>query len=401
MPQPFKNAVMTNKGAELLSKAQAGQVKLEFTRMVTGSGSYQETEKTIDVLQEATGLKEEKQSFAPTSISVFAPRSVLIKALITNCPLGGQELTEGYYINEIGLFAKEKGGSSNTEVLYSISVTTGSQGDFMSPYNGYSPAEIIQEYYATVSNSAEVTIVRGTGAVALTEDLEELKARPGYFNGRGSIDTGIFYEDSVFTIEMEMVDGMFYIDLISLRLYWCTHGKVRLISPTDTPDWNATSGPGYIENKPDLPGRNAIQAKRSEDFVLTFDDPQANILDLSMSYFLNGQDFSLASVTISGVKGNQIKNSGTKKQVRIYAQVTIGAVSPGKKTINIYTYNGSSSTLIATGQLNAPAVGNYSLTTCAVTSLVAGGYVYLNVSGAKGDTVYNPYNLTFLTVDEI
>lgn len=177
MPQPFKNAVMTNKGAELLSKAQAGQVKLEFTRMVTGSGSYQEAEKTDEALQEATGLKEERQGFAPSSVSVYTPRSVLIKALITNYPVGGPELTEGYYINEIGLFAKEKDGGSDTEVLYSISVTTGIKGDFMPPYNGYSPAEIIQEYYATVSNSAEVTIVRGLGAAALAEDLDAANQR--------------------------------------------------------------------------------------------------------------------------------------------------------------------------------------------------------------------------------
>ena len=32
MPQPFNNAVMTNAGARLLTRAQAGEIKIEFTR---------------------------------------------------------------------------------------------------------------------------------------------------------------------------------------------------------------------------------------------------------------------------------------------------------------------------------------------------------------------------------
>lgn len=177
MPQPFMNAVMTNKGAELLTKAQAGEAKIEFTRIVTGSGNYLETEKTFEYLQEKTSLRALKQSFMPSSITIAAPRSVLIKALITNHPVSGPDLAEGYYINEMGLYAKEKDGDSSTEILYSITVTTGANGDFMPPYNGYSPAEIQQEYYATVSNTAQVTIISGQGAIALADDLAETNRR--------------------------------------------------------------------------------------------------------------------------------------------------------------------------------------------------------------------------------
>jgi len=184
MPQPFINAVMTNKGAELLTKAQAGEAKIEFTRLVTGSGSYQEAEKTFEYLQERTGLRVLKQSFMPSSVTTVPPRSVLIKALITNHPVSGQELAEGYYINEMGLYAKEKDGDSSTEVLYSITVTTGANGDFMPPYNGYSPAEIQQEYYATVSNTAQVTIISGQGAVALADDLADTNRRVDELEGR-------------------------------------------------------------------------------------------------------------------------------------------------------------------------------------------------------------------------
>ena len=43
----------------------------------------------------------------------------------------------------------------------------------MPPYNGHNPAQIIQEYYATVNNSAEVIIQSGAGAVALADDLQK------------------------------------------------------------------------------------------------------------------------------------------------------------------------------------------------------------------------------------
>ena len=45
MPQPFNNAVMTNAGARLLTRAQAGEIKIEFTRIATGNGSYTAAEK--------------------------------------------------------------------------------------------------------------------------------------------------------------------------------------------------------------------------------------------------------------------------------------------------------------------------------------------------------------------
>lgn len=177
MPQPFNNAVMTNGGAQLLTMAQAGEIKIQFTRMAVGNGIYSEEEKTLAALQPATALRAEKNSYALSDVEVFSEHSVKITAIITNQdPVTHATLIdEGYYINEIGLFAKPEGDEDNeNEVLYSIAITTGNNGDIMPPYNGYHSAQIIQEYYVTVNNSAEVTIKTGTGAAALAEDLQQL-----------------------------------------------------------------------------------------------------------------------------------------------------------------------------------------------------------------------------------
>ena len=42
----FNNAVMTNGGAALLAATTAGTAKIKFTKLVTGSGTYSDSEKT-------------------------------------------------------------------------------------------------------------------------------------------------------------------------------------------------------------------------------------------------------------------------------------------------------------------------------------------------------------------
>lgn len=202
MPQPFKNAVITNDGARLLTRAQAGEITIEFTRMAVGNGDYSPAEKTLESLQNVGGLKALKNSFPLSSIDIYSDHSVKISALITNQDPATEHtlINEGYFINEIGLFAREKDENS-TEVLYSIAVTAGENGDFMPPYNGYNPVHIIQDYYATVNNSAEVTIQAGTGAVVLVDDFLKLKEQLGNIDiSKGDLQTqiNIIYEDVKF-----------------------------------------------------------------------------------------------------------------------------------------------------------------------------------------------------------
>lgn len=198
MPQPFNNAVMTDAGARLLTRAQAGEIKIEFTRIATGNGVYAASEKTLAALQKRTALKAQKNSYPLSDIDIFSDHSVKVTALITNQdPVTGRTLVDaGYYINEMGLFAKVKDGAANTEVLYSITTTAGENGDFMPPYNGYNPAQITQDYYATVNNSAQVTI-NTAGAALLAEDANKLRDDTTKQKYRLGIDNGLIYIQEV------------------------------------------------------------------------------------------------------------------------------------------------------------------------------------------------------------
>ena len=197
MPQLFNNAVMTNKGANLLVRAQAGQIKLQFTRMVVGNGTYASSEKTIQALQKTIKLKSQKNAYALSAVNVYSEHSVKVTALITNYDSVKQSalVSAGYYINEIGLFAKPQGAADSEEVLYSIAVVAGDNGDFMPPYNGYNPAQIVQDYYATVDNSTQVTIQTAGAALLaseaniITDDTTKTRYKLGINNGN------MFYEE--------------------------------------------------------------------------------------------------------------------------------------------------------------------------------------------------------------
>lgn len=169
MPQIFNAAVMTNGGAALLNKAIAGECEIQITRMATGSGTYIEAEKDILSLQKRASLKHEEQSAAISSLTVETETSVLSKAVFTN-----DTLAAAYHINEIGLFAQEK-GVEDTEVLYSIAVVSEDEGEIMPISNGKNPVRIIQSWAVTVSNSAQVTLnLLSDDAFALVADLGQL-----------------------------------------------------------------------------------------------------------------------------------------------------------------------------------------------------------------------------------
>ena len=166
MPQIFNDAVMTDDGAALLNKAIAGECEIQITRMALGNGTYTAEEKTILALQQMEDLKSQKQTVVLSSLAVETATSVKATAVFSN-----EGLAEAYHMNEIGLFAQEA-GDPNTEILYSIAVVSGSEGEIMPISNGTTPVRIIQSWVVTVSNSASVTInLQSDDAFALAADM--------------------------------------------------------------------------------------------------------------------------------------------------------------------------------------------------------------------------------------
>lgn len=162
----FYEAVTTDAGLALSADLLAGE-QMVFTKLVTGSGNYDEQEMTRPRLQRVCQIKEPRQRFEFSRIEKVTDNCILLKSLISNV-----NLTEGYRMTEIGVYAKKKGDEGDG-ILYSISVAK--EPDFFPRYNGMAAVEIIEEYYLTVSDAAEVLLQAGSGAAVLAEDLEKLR----------------------------------------------------------------------------------------------------------------------------------------------------------------------------------------------------------------------------------
>lgn len=162
----FYEAVTTDAGLALAADLLTGE-QMVFTKLVTGSGEYEERELNRSRLQKAWQIKEPRQQFEFSRVEKVTDNCILLKTLISNA-----RLTEGYRMTEIGVYAK-KLGDEGDGILYSISVAR--EPDFLPRYNGMAAVEIIEEYYITVSDAAEVLLQAGSGAAVLAEDLEKLK----------------------------------------------------------------------------------------------------------------------------------------------------------------------------------------------------------------------------------
>lgn len=174
----FKKAVITQKGLALIQKTQMQSIKLEFSKIVTGSGEYSEDEELGDL----ENLKEKKQEFPISSITVIDIKTVKLVSVLSNA-----DLKEPYYVGEIGIFANDP---DEGEILYSLAVAYPGKADYLPAYDGFAPITIGLDTYQKVSSSENVTIRADTGAYAAAKDLEELKKRLDLLEKRNNILIG-------------------------------------------------------------------------------------------------------------------------------------------------------------------------------------------------------------------
>ena len=165
MAQVFNNAVVTDAGVALIAACEAAGDPIVFTRVVTGDGVH--TDKTPAALKVRTALIDQKQS-----VSLSSKRAVTNVCKIT-AVISNATLVTGYYMNELGLYAQQ-GSDSSTEVLFNIAVVAASQGDWFPPYNGTSPAEIVQSFVISSANDLVVQIALESDSYALKAELGDL-----------------------------------------------------------------------------------------------------------------------------------------------------------------------------------------------------------------------------------
>lgn len=183
----FDSQIITTEGTELLARADAGE-KITFTSVRLGDGEYSLSE--MAGLDERAELKSEKQQFPVNGLSV-KQNTVCIKSVISNAGL-----STGYYIREIGIFAK---GESGTEVMFAVSICTGNAATFLPAFQSV-PIEIpFTDRISYMGSKESLQIEYASDVYASLADVEETidnrmterlggighSTRPVYFNTEG------------------------------------------------------------------------------------------------------------------------------------------------------------------------------------------------------------------------
>lgn len=145
----FNESVLTRQGIELLAKAQAAGGTITLTKAASGAGTHEGD------LQDCTELADKRQEFPLETTIVQNRTNVFVKFIITNHPKSGGDLEAGYYVKEIGIYAK---GSDGNEILYAIATAIEGQEDYMPSYNELLPSTITIEFLTEVANADDVVI---------------------------------------------------------------------------------------------------------------------------------------------------------------------------------------------------------------------------------------------------
>ncbi len=162
----FSKLVITNKGQALLAKMIAGSGNIEFTQISASSTAY-----TTDAqLVELTSLTDVKQTSLISKITRTNEVAIEVEAAFTNT-----ELTEGYHMRVLGLYAKDP-DNDEEEILYAVTREI-SGNCYMPAYNGITVSGAYVQLITTVGNAESVSLEVNQAAVATIKDITALNNR--------------------------------------------------------------------------------------------------------------------------------------------------------------------------------------------------------------------------------
>lgn len=232
----FKRVVITRNGQALMAKLMSGTGTVEFTKIGVSSTTYTDTQ-----LESLTSLSGVKQTAPITNIARNNNASVTVEGAISN-----EELTVGYYMQTIGLYAKDPDAG---EILYAV--TNASVAGYMPPFNNRTPSGAQFKLTTTVGNAENVTLQIDPSAVATVGDinrletsLNDLQSYVGYAE-KGVLGLEADFENNKFTRLGDAVGRTPGSSFDSFSMY----GGRRRVNLADNGTVNAVFGDSnYIED---------------------------------------------------------------------------------------------------------------------------------------------------------
>ncbi len=161
----FSKLVITQAGQELISGVLSGEVgSVRFTRISISAAEYDLSE-----AEKLTELSDVRQ----TSLISRAERSnesvVTVEASLTN-----EQLSEGYYMRAIGLYAADPNSADGGEILFAVTVEQ-SGNCYMPPFNGLTVSGAVVKLIVAVGNAESISLETNSAAVATVADIKRLE----------------------------------------------------------------------------------------------------------------------------------------------------------------------------------------------------------------------------------
>lgn len=232
----FKRVVITRNGQTLMAKLMSGTGTVEFTKIGVSSTTYTDAQ-----LETLTSLSGVKQTAPITNVARNNNVSVTVEGAISN-----EDLTVGYYMQTIGLYAKDPDAG---EILYAV--TNASVAGYMPPFNNRTPSGAQFKLTTTVGNAEKVTLQIDPSAVATIGDfnrletkLNDLQSYVGY-SEKGVLGLEADFENNKFTRIGDSVGRTPGASFDSFNMY----GGRRRVNLSDNGTVNAVFGDSnYIED---------------------------------------------------------------------------------------------------------------------------------------------------------
>lgn len=157
----FSKLVTTEKGMALIAQMLASEDKVVFTKVCSS-----DTEYTLEELESLEELMSVRQTSGVSKISRTSDIAVKVETVFTNT-----ELTEGYYMRTLALYAQDGEGG---EVLYAAAIET-SGNCYVPAFGGVTVSGAYIQLTTTVSNAENVTVEVDNSVFATIGNIADLQ----------------------------------------------------------------------------------------------------------------------------------------------------------------------------------------------------------------------------------
>ncbi len=161
----YSRLIITRQGQELISRMLAGTGNgVRFSKVCVSAAEYDLSE-----LEELTELADIRMTSPISHAERSGESDITVEAALTN-----EQLSEGYYMRAIGLFAQDLNSADGGEILFAVTVEQ-SGNCYMPPFNGITVSGAVVKLIVAVGNAENISIETNSAAVAAISDIKRLE----------------------------------------------------------------------------------------------------------------------------------------------------------------------------------------------------------------------------------